>query len=187
MISTAGDNHSGLATCAGIRNVFSQYRTELEWLAYFVTGDKTVAAASVTDACALSVSRNQIFEEWLLNWARYATIRAAIQIQASRIAQLTSTYERVRTCPHHGHHALSPNSIELVVEETDVLLNRMDVLSRCALVICGIEKRSSSQAAVLLGISRTAAEAAYCAALEYLAVVRCERFRNQNDFAAVCN
>jgi DNA-directed RNA polymerase specialized sigma24 family protein len=61
------------------------------------------------------------------------------------------------------------------------------VLCRCALVLCGIEKYSTREAALLLGIDYTSVESAYCAALQFLDVIGCEQFRQENEFAAVCN
>lgn len=121
-----------LATAQGIRETFSRYQTELEWIAYFITGDEMTAAACVADACALATSRNQIFEDWLLHWARHATMGAAIQMLRSRVGQLSPAYER-EVCAHNGHSPLSAGNVQLVVEETSLLVSRLDALSRCAL------------------------------------------------------
>lgn len=176
----------GLATTQGICETFSRYQTELEWLAYFITGDEMTAAACVADACALATSRNQIFEDWLLHWARNATMGAAIQMLRSRIGYLSPTYER-RPCEPRGHSPLSPDDVQLVLEETHLLVFRLDALSRCALVMCGIERRSSREAALIMGVSRTNLELAYCAAIEAIEAIRCERVRDENECAAVCN
>src|SRR5208283_1366149 len=49
-----------------VGRVFSQHREELEWLANFLTGDETIAAACLVDACALAESENPGFQEWIL-------------------------------------------------------------------------------------------------------------------------
>jgi DNA-directed RNA polymerase specialized sigma24 family protein len=41
---------------------------------------------------------------------------------------------------------------------TEVLVERLDALSRCALVMCGIEKRSSREAAVIMGVGKSTVE-----------------------------
>jgi DNA-directed RNA polymerase specialized sigma24 family protein len=176
----------GLATTQRIRETFSRYQTELEWLAYFITGDEMTAAACVADACTLATSRNQIFEDWLLHWARNATMGAAIQMLRSRVGQLSPTYER-EVCAHGGHSPLSAGDVQLVVEETNLLVSRLDALGRCALVMCGIEKRSSREAALIMGVPRNSVELAYCAAIKSLEVIRCERVRDQKELAPVCN
>jgi DNA-directed RNA polymerase specialized sigma24 family protein len=176
----------GLATPQHIRETFSRYRTQLEWLAYFITGDEVAAQSCVADACALATSRNQIFEDWLLHWAWHATMGAAIQMLRSRIGYLSPTYEP-RVCEPRGHSPLSPDDVQLVLEETHLLVFRLDALSRCALVMFGIERRSSREAAMIMGVSRSNLELAYCAAIESLEVIRCERVRDLNELAAVCN
>ena len=186
MMSAANDSVREPVAIENIGEIFSRHREELQWLADFLTGDEMVAEACVVDARALAESENPGFQEWMLEWARLATIRSAVQVQQKRIAQLSSAYLR-RRCIHGGHAALSSDSVELLVEESCVLMARMDVLCRCALVICGLEKRSAHEAALLLGADRTSVEGAYCAAVKFLEVIGCEQFQRQNDFAAVCN
>jgi hypothetical protein len=186
MISTATMCRSKRAGIQSISRVFREYRDDLEWLANFLTGDEKIAAVCVIDACALAESRNLGLEDWSLERARLATMRSAVEIQRSRIAQLSQVYLR-RSCIHGGHTALSQDSLELVMEESSVLVTRLDLLCRFALAICGIEKYSVEKAATFLGIDRTGLEGAYCAALQFLEVMGCEQFRQQNYFAAVCN
>jgi len=174
------------ASTENVRRIFKQYREELQWLATFLTGDEKTAAACVIDACALTESENPGFQEWLLEWARLATIRSAVQIQQRRIAQLNPVYMQC-PCTHRGHPALSADSAELLVEESHLLVAKLDVLCRFVLVICGLEKRSAGEAAVLLGVDRTSVEGAYCAAIRFLEVIGCEQIQRQNEFAAVCN
>ena len=80
-----------------------------------------------------------------------------------------------------------PESLELAIEKSSLLIRKLDVLCRCALVLCGIEKYSVEEAAHLLGIDYTSVQGAYCAVLEVLDVIGCEQFREENHFAAVCN
>jgi len=186
MISAVSDEFpKGLAT-QEIGNVFTHYRDELEWVANFLTGDKNVATACVIDACALAESETPDFQEWPLEWARVGTIGSAVQIQQQRIAQLSSAY-MVRPCIHRGHAALSADSVEIVIEESSALIMKMDVLCRCALVICGLEQRSTHEAALMLGVDQCSVEGAYCAAIHFLEVLGCEQLRGQNEFAGLWN
>src|SRR5215469_9719793 len=168
------------------REIFSEHREGLEWLANFIAGDERVATACVIDACAITESQNPTFEKWPVKWARMATIRSAVDVHRSRLAQLSQEYAR-RPCLHGGHSALLPESLELAIEKSSLLIRKLDVLCRCALVLCGIEKYSIEEAAHLLGIDYTSVQGAYCAALEVLDVIGCEQFREENHFAAVCN
>jgi hypothetical protein len=186
MISAVGDEFPQSLATQEIGNVLTQYRDELEWLANFLTGDKNVAAACVIDACALAESENPDSQRWLLEWARVGTIRSAVQIQQRRIAQLSSPY-MARPCIHRGHAALSGGSVEIVIEESSALIMKTDVLCRCALVICGLEQRSTHEAALMLGVEQCSVEGAYCAAIHFLKVLGCEQFRGQNEFTGLWN
>lgn len=183
---TTGSNREAFATPNDIRELFHRHRTELEWLAHFVTTDKALAEACVSDACASSKSATSIFKEWLANWARYSTIRSAVQTQRSCIKRLAPKYERTG-CVHHSHEPLSRESLEFVVEESWLLINRLDVVSRTALVMCGIEGHSIADAAVMMGISRASSQAAYCAALDYIEVLRCQCLAADSGDAAASN
>jgi len=185
-MSAANLCHSEGVQTHGIGKVFSDYREELEWLAKFLTSDEKLAMACMVDACALAKSQNPNFEEWLLQWARLATIRSAVEMQRSRIVQLSAAY-RGRPCVHDGHKALSEDSLDLIVEESHVLMSRLDVLCRCALVICGIEKKPADEAAVFLGIDPAGVESAYCTALNFLEVIGCEQLQREDNLVAICN
>ena len=69
--------------------------------------------------------------------------------------------------------------------EVDVLVSRLDIISRAALVICGIEKHSVSEAALLLGVSSACVRAAYCKGLQSLDVLRREQFTQEHEYAAL--
>ncbi len=184
MISAASICHSTSIQIHG--KVFSDYREELEWLANFLTGDEKLAAACVVDACTLAKSQNQDFQDWLLQWAHLGTIRSVVEIQHVRIAQLSVVYNQ-RPCNHGGHKALSQNSLDLLIGESDVLLSKLDVLCRCALVICGIGKKPAREAAELLGVDPGVVESAYCTALHVLEVLGCEELQREDNLAAICN
>jgi hypothetical protein len=186
MMGAASRNLAELPAREYIGRVFSQHREQLEWLANFLTGDEKIAAACLVDACTLAESENPGCQEWLLNGACLATIRSAVQIQQRRIVQLSFAYQQ-HPCIHGGHKALSSDWLEILVEESSVVIERLDVLSRSALVICGLEKCSADEAAALLGIDPAGVEGAYCAAIKSLEVISCEQFQRQNDSAAVYN
>jgi hypothetical protein len=103
----------------------------------------------------------------------FATIHSAMQIHRLRIAELCPVYEDC-LCLERRDEQLPPDSLVLIVAESDVLRRRLDTICRFVLVICGIEKYSSTEAARWLGISQPAVEAAYCAALQAVDVIECE-------------
>lgn len=159
-----------------------QHQPELEWFAYFITGSEVIAEACVIDARGLSDSHNQVFEDWLLKWARYATIRSAIQAQRDRRMLYASAHGNP-TCEHRAHATLEPATVEFVIENSEILIKRLHALSRVALVAHGIEKLSLVETAVLAGVSLNAVRAAYCAALQHVDVVLCEELRLEQEHA----
>jgi len=179
---------SGLATADEIRAAFTEHREELAWLAGFLSGDEMVAAACIIDARKLAQNEGKVVQEWLWTSARDATIRSALDVQRVRIAQLSSAYDHYR-CIYEQHAALplDIDTLEFLVRESDEIRLRLDSICRFVLVLCGIENRGSQQVARLLGISEHAVEAAYCAALQSLDVIRSQAIVESYGYAAAYN
>jgi hypothetical protein len=186
MISAASKSFTEPAVSEYVGTVFSQNREELEWLANFLTGDEKIAEACVVDACAPAELENPGLQEWPSKWASMSTIRSAAQIQQQRIAQLSSAYLQ-SGCIHGVHTVLFSDWCDVLLEESSIVCARLDIFCRFALVICGLEKRSANEAALLLGVYPASVEGAYCAAIKSLEVISCEQFQRQNEFAAVWN
>ncbi len=160
-------------TADNIRTAFREHLEEVEWLALFLTADEELAGVCIVDACSLAMAANDVFVQPVGCWMRGCTLRSAIEMQHVRIAELASIHER-KPCPHHEHAPLAPDVLELLYERPEELGLRLDALCRAVLVLLGIEGYSPTEAARTLGVSRTAVEAAYCAALESLEIVSCE-------------
>ena len=185
-VDTSNNNHRSLASVNDIRAIFHECRAELEWLAYFITGNRAIAAVCVTEACVLSESHTSVFTESLLTWARHATIRSAIETQRNHIRQVSSGYDHT-TFVRREYVPLTGETLELVVLRSDVFVARLDVVSRTALVICGVQKNSLADVALMLGVNRAVASAAYSAALDCLEVIRCEHMAHESGSAAMWN
>jgi DNA-directed RNA polymerase specialized sigma24 family protein len=162
--------HLRHATAEDVRKAFVEYRSDLEWLAIFLTGEKDMAQACIVDASTLAVGENQVFDEWLERWARRATIVSAVGRLKPRILQLGSAYER-HPCLHGQHAGLTPDLVALLKAKSVEFIARLDVLSRFALVLRGMEDYSPRECALMLGVSRSALDAAYCGALDSLAIL----------------
>ncbi len=186
MISAVSKSFTEPAVSEYVDTVFSQDREALEWLANFLTGDEKIAEACLVDACSLAELENPGLQEWPSKWASMSTIRSAAQIQQQRIAQLSSAYMQSGYI-HGGHTVLSSDWSDILLEESSVVCTRLDVFCRFALVICGLEKRSANEAALLLGVDPASVDGAYCTAIKCLEVISCEQFQRQNDFAVVSN
>lgn len=154
------------ATVEDVRKIFADYHDALHWLAGFLIGDK-LASACVIDACNVAERRGPVFHEWLAHWAARATLRCALQMQRADVAELGPTYER-RELVDTKRPLLSPEDLQLLAEESDVLRDRLDVLCRFVLVMHGIAKESCEEVAAQLGVSQSAVERAYCVAFDTL-------------------
>jgi hypothetical protein len=146
---------------------------ELEWLALFLTSNEELATVCMADACALAATPNDVFVQPVGCWMRSCALRSVIEMQHVRIAELAAIYER-KACPHHEHAPLASGVLDFLYERPEELGLRIDVLCRAALVLRGMEGYSPTESARILGISRTAVEAAYCAALQSLEILTCE-------------
>jgi hypothetical protein len=164
---------SGIAGAEQVRTAFIENNQALTWLAEFLTGDETIASACVIDACNLTEREYGIGQEWFWTWPRNATIHSALDIERSRIAQLSPAYDG-GFCIHEHHAPVSQDMIGFVASESDAIRRKLDVLCRFVLILCGVEQRPPCEAALLLGISKHAVDVAYCAALDWLEVIQCQ-------------
>lgn len=173
-LSTLLDEIRGIhrhATAEDIRKVFGDYHNVLRWLAVFLIGDEKIADACTVDACNIAQTRGPIFHEWLVHWAARATVRCALQWQHAQIAQLAPEYERNEpVCEKHS--PLSAECFRLLIQNSELIHARLDVLCRFVLVIRGIAKDSCDEVAAQLGISPMAAERAYSVAFDTLGLLQ---------------
>ncbi|MFZ3210977.1 MAG: hypothetical protein WA188_05630 [Terriglobales bacterium] len=179
---------SGLAPADEIRAAFTEHREELAWLAGFLTGNEMVAAACIIDARNLAQNEGKVVQEWFWTSARDATIRSALDVQQVRIGQLSSAYDH-DGCIYQQHAAppLDIDTLEFLVREFDEIRRRLDSICRFVLVLRGIENRLLPEVALLLGISEHAVEAAYCAALQSIDVIRSQAIVESYGYAAAYN
>ena len=158
------------ATADDIRKTFGDYHNLLRWLAVFLTGDEKLADACIVDACTIAEAQTPDFHEWLIHWAARATVGCVLHRQHASIVELATKYEQGE--PEHPRHpALSPKCFLSLVKNFEDIHARLDVLCRFVLVLRGIAHDSYDKVAAQLGISRSAAEGAYCVALDTLELV----------------
>ena len=154
------------ASVEDVRKIFADYHDTLHWLAGFLIGDE-LAPACVIDACNIAERQGPVFHEWLAHWAARATLLCALRMQRADVTALAPTYERFER-NHAKRSLLSPEDLQLLVEVSDVLPARLDVLCRFVLVMHGIAKESCEKVAAQLGVSQSAVERAYCVAFDTL-------------------
>lgn len=161
------------ATGGEVRKAFREHREELAWLAVFLTANTELANVCLVDACAVAATPSDVCPLWLESWTRCCTIRSAVEMQQSRISLLASAYE-CTPCPHRDHTPLAPLVLAVLYDKPERFGRCLDVLRRAAVVLIGIEHYSPTESAHILGISGTAVEAAYCAALDFFDILHCE-------------
>ena len=171
--STAAVNARNQASPAEIVACFQDQRNVLGRLALLITGDQARADQAVVQACEITLQGNSPFRDWLLEWAKAATIASAISHGTEAIRICEAAYKDQR-CPHVEH--LSPGddeeravSLDLILAvDTQTLIAELDSLCRAVLVLRVAIRSSIQDCALRLNVSRTAVLAANCHAMTWL-------------------
>lgn len=161
------------ASPAEIVACFRDQRSFLERLAFLITGDQKTAEQSVSDACEITLHGNSPFSDWLLEWAKAATISAAISLRGSEIRTWEAMYGNQR-CPHVEHLGQvddEPRAARLAFilgVDTQTLIAELDPLSRAILILRNAIRCSIQDCSLRLNVSRAAVIAANCRAMTWL-------------------
>ena len=171
--STAAVDARNYASPAEIVSCFQNQRAVLGRLAFLITGDQGTADQAVVQACEITFQGNRPFRDWLLEWAKAATIASAISHGTEAIRICEAAYKDQR-CPHVEH--LSPGddeeraaSLDLILAvDTQTLIAELDSLCRAVLVLRVAIRSSIQDCALRLNVSRPAVLAANCHVLTWL-------------------
>jgi DNA-directed RNA polymerase specialized sigma24 family protein len=144
-----------------IQSVFAEQRNYLYWIALLITGDDALADLAVVNASALSANYSGLFRDWLIGWAKYATVRAAVREVRDLISASASRYVD-SSSEHADDDVLSEDQImSLRHVDPREIIAALDPLARCALVLRGIQHASLADCALLLDVSRGIVAGAY--------------------------
>ena len=159
--------NSGLASSHEIQSAFDEQRDHLYWIALIITGDDDLADLAVVNASALSSNYSSVFRDWLNEWAKYATVRAAVREVRDVIYASASHY--VDSSSEHGDDDVLSNDQIMSLRHVDPreIIAALDPLARCALVLRGIQHASLADCALLLDVSRGIVGGAYSEALRW--------------------
>ena len=162
-----GRPNDGLASSHEIQSAFDEQRDYLYWIALLITGDESLADQAVVNASALSANYSSVFRDWLIGWATYATVRAAVREVRDLISAAASHYVE-SSSEHCDDEVLSDDQIMSLrnVDPRDILA-ALDPLARSALVLRGIQHASIGDYALLLDVPRRIVGAAYNQALRW--------------------
>jgi len=138
-----------------------------------ITGDQATADQAVVQACEITLQGNSPFRDWLLEWAKAATIASAISHGTELIRICEATYTD-RRCPHVEH--LSPGDAEeraaslniILGADAQILIAELDPLCRAVLVLRVAVRSSIQDCALRLNVPRAAVLVANCRAMTWL-------------------
>ena len=171
--STMAVDARNQASAAEIVACFRDQGLLLHRLAFLITADQATAEQAVAQACEITLQGNSPFRDWLLEWAKAATIAAAISLQGEAIRNCEGMYKD-RRCPHVEHLRQFDDerraaSLVLILQMHDQkIIEELNPLCRAILVL-RIAIRSSLQGCSLrLNVSRFAVLAANCLAMTWL-------------------
>ena len=171
--STAPVDARNHASPAEVVGCFQDQRNVLGRLAFLITGDQATADQAVVQACVITLQGNSPFRDWLLEWAKAATIASAISHGTEAIRICEAAYKD-RRCPHFEH--LSQGNAEERAASLDLILGtnaqkliaELDPLCRAVLVLRVAIRSSIQDCALRLNVSRAAVLGANCHALTWL-------------------
>jgi len=171
--STAPVDARNHASPAEVVACFHDQRNVLGRLAFLITGDHATADQAVVQACEITLQGNSPFRDWLLEWAKTATIASAISHGTEAIRVCEAAYED-RRCPHVEHLSQGDDeeraaSLDLILGAvTQKLLTELDPLCRAVLVLRLAIRSSIQDCALRLNVSRAAVLGANCHAMTWL-------------------
>jgi DNA-directed RNA polymerase specialized sigma24 family protein len=161
------------ASPAEVVACFQDQKHVLLRLAFLITGDQATADQAVVEACKTTLRGNSPFRDWLLEWAKAATMASAIAhaTEAIRICEAAHTSQR---CPHIEHLSQGDAeeraaSLDLILgTDAQTLIADLDPLCRAVLVLRVAIRSSIQDCSLRLNVYRAAVLGANCHAMTWL-------------------
>src|SRR5208283_2058857 len=148
--SQAHPTHNGLY-CSDEDNILFR-------LAYLITGDEVQAEDSIIAAYNLAEQGKTPCRDWLLEWAKCATVRSAIQARLADIRECEDRYKS-SDCkqPRHRPQVKRPD-LPAVTEsilhlDPEMVIAELDSLARAILVLRGVLSASVRDCSIQLNVS----------------------------------
>ena len=159
--------NGGIASSHEIQSAFAEQRDYLYWIALLITGDEALADLAVVNAGALSANRRSVFRDWLIGWATYAPVRAAVREIRVLISASASHFAESLSEPGDDDVLSDDQIMSLRHVDPREIIAALDPVARCALVLRGIQHASLADCALLLDVSRGIVARAYSQALRW--------------------
>jgi DNA-directed RNA polymerase specialized sigma24 family protein len=171
--STPAADARNHASAGEIVACFRDHRDLLHRLAFFITADRAKAEKAVAEAREMTLEGNSPFRNWLLEWAKAATIAAAISLGADAIRSCEAMYKD-RRCPHVAHpgqlddNRRAASLVLLFQMDAQKIISELDPLCRAVLLLRIAIRSSIQDCSLRLNVSRAAILAANCLAMTWL-------------------
>jgi DNA-directed RNA polymerase specialized sigma24 family protein len=166
------DTHNH-ASATEVVACFQNERSLLSRLAFLITGDQATAEESVVNACEITLQGHSPFRDWLLEWAKTATIASAISRRAEAIRACEETYENescsyVERLPQAYKNGRTA-SLKLILQaDPERMIAELDLLCRAVLVLTLAVGSSIQDCVLRLNVCRAAVLAAASRAMAWL-------------------
>lgn len=184
-IAVDARNH---ASAAEVVACFRDQELLLHRLAFLITADRAAAEQAVAQACEVTLQGNSPFRDWLLEWAKAATIAAAISLQGDAIRRCEAMYKD-RRCPHVEHLGQFDDErraagLALILKmEDEKIIAELNPLCRAILVLRVAIRSSMQDCSLRLNVSRSAVLAANCLAMTWLDYLRIKALDNDHKLS----
>ena len=152
---------------------FRDQRNLLVRLAFWITADEALAEQAVAQACEITLRGSSPFRDWLLEWAKAATITSAISLHGNALRMCEAKYKD-RRCSHLEHPCQLDDgrraaSLALILQmDYQKVIAVLDPLCRAVLVLRIAIRSSIKDCSIRLNVSRAAVLAANCQAMSWL-------------------
>jgi len=153
------------ASASDITSCFHNEKGTLFRLAFLITGDEAQAEASVINAYEFTLQGKTPFRDWLLEWAKSATVRSAIRTRLDEIRRCESAYkdsycdDPEYLCQQTDQQRMAESIWHL---DPGLAICQFDPFARSVLVLRGALHASVRDCAVQLNVSRESIVAAQC-------------------------
>lgn len=175
--SNKGTGKVQRASAAEVLACFQDKKDLLFRLAFLITGNEASAERSLITGRETALHGSGPFHEWLLEWAKCVTIKAAISMNREAICHCEMAYNHLH-CTHAAHLlsqsvALSRSQRDLLVQiNPRVIFAELDPLARAVLILRAAVSASIFDCVRRLDVSHEAVLAANCRAMTWFREVQ---------------
>ena len=171
-VNTTHSKAPNQASPADIVACFQDHRSLLHTLAFLITGGHATADNAIATACDTTLQGNSPFRDWLLEWAKSATIASAISQRKEAIRNCEPEY-RTRRCTHPEHLSQADEertaNLDVILRaDAQQVIADLDPLCRAVLILRVAIRSSIQDCVIRLNVSRAAVLAANCQAMTWL-------------------